>query len=102
VPAREQVRVSGFVDEHESLRFKGALQCGIDAVSLKVGQLGWIVAGHLAAHGVKANGLGLTEVVVRGEVHHGFQGFGGASGQCQGSECGGESNQLYNYLHKLI
>ena len=102
VPAQEQVGISGFVDEHKSFRFEGTLQCSINAVSLKVGRFSRIVSRHLAAHGVKANCLRLTEIVVRGEVHHGLGWFGGASGQRQGSECGGESNQPHNFLHKLV
>ena len=78
------------------------MQCGINAVSLKVGQFSRIVSRHLVAHGVKVNRLGLTEILARGEVHQGLRWFGGASGQRQGSECGGESNQPHNFLHKLV
>ena len=102
MPAQEQFGISGFVDEYKSSRFEGILQCGIHAVSLKVGQFSRIVSCHLVAHGVKANRLGLTEILARGEVHQGLRWFGGASGQRQGSECGGESNQPHNFLHKLV
>ena len=92
VPTKEQFGISGFVDEYKSCRFEGILQCGINAVSLKAGQFSRIVSRHLVANCVKANRLGLTEIVARGEVHLGLGWFSGASGQRQGSECGGESN----------
>ena len=85
MPAQEQVGTSGFVDEYKSSRCEGILKCGIHAVSLKVGQFSRIVSCHLVAHGVKANRLGLTEILARGEVHHGLRWLGGASGQRQGS-----------------
>ena len=102
MPAQKQVGISGFVNEYKSSRFEGILQCGIYAVSLKVGQFSRIVSCHLVAHGVKANRLGLIEILAGGEVHPGLEWFGGASGQRQGNECGGESNQPHNFLHKLV
>ena len=102
MPAQEQVGISGFVDEYKSCRFEASLQCDINAVSLKAGQFSRIVSRQLVAHGVKANRLGLTEIIARGEVHQGLRWFGGASGQRQCSECGGESNQPHNFLHKLV
>ena len=102
MPSQEQVGISGFVDEYKSFRFEDILQCGINAVSLKVGQFSRIVSRHVVAYGAKANRLGLTEISARGEVHLGLRWFGGASGQRQGSECGGESNQPHNFIHKLV
>ena len=102
MPAQEQVGISGFVDEYSSFRFEDILQCGINVVSLEVGQFSRIVSRHLVAHGVKANRLGLTEILAGGEVHPGLEWFGGASGQRQGNECGGESNQLHYSLNKLV
>ena len=102
MPSQEQVGISGFVDEYKSFRFEDILQCGINVVPLAVGQFRRIVSRHLVAHGVKANRLGLTEILARGEVHQGLRWFGGASGQRQGNECGGESNQLHYFLNKLV